>query len=105
MLLLAGDAAAARRRSAEFDEPIHLLLTDIVMPHTSGFRLPAPSPGRAPALHVLDMSGYTDSHMNGTQTPGEDVPLPAEALHHRRLLSRLRQALQSDRQAQTEPPA
>ncbi len=104
-VLTAGDAAEALEALRKFDEPIHLLLTDIVMPHTSGFELARAVAGLRPGLHVLYMSGYTDSHMNGTQMLGEDVPFLQKPFTTAALLSKVREALQSDRQAQTEPPA
>ncbi len=104
-VLSAGDPADALETVRKFAEPIDLLLTDIVMPHTSGFELARTVAQLLPGLHVLYMSGYTDNHMNGTQTLGEDVPFLQKPFTTAALLSKVREALQSDRQAQTEPPA
>jgi PAS domain S-box-containing protein len=40
--------------------PLHLLLTDVVMPHLDGCRLANLLTSRAPSLRVLYMSGYLD---------------------------------------------
>jgi PAS domain S-box-containing protein len=46
------------------DETVQLLLTDLVMPGTSGVELFAQARARHPDLKVLYMSGYTDETVN-----------------------------------------
>jgi len=53
----AGDALLICEREAS---PIHLLLTDVVMPHLSGPELAARLGRLRPDMKVLFMSGYTD---------------------------------------------
>jgi len=52
--------------------PIHLMLTDVVMPKMSGKELAESSVRRHPELKVLYMSGYTDNSVirNGMLEPG-----------------------------------
>jgi two-component system cell cycle sensor histidine kinase/response regulator CckA len=52
-----GDAIAPREPQAD---PIHLLLTDVVMPRMNGAELAARLGERWPEMKVLYMSGYTD---------------------------------------------
>ena len=55
-----GDAVHALKVCREIAGPIHLLLTDVVMPRTSGRELAARVAELRPAIKVLYMSGYTE---------------------------------------------
>ena len=59
-ILEAPDAVTAERIFAEHGSPIHLLLSDVVMPNQSGRELAERLRARDPNLRVLFMSGYTD---------------------------------------------
>ena len=59
-VLEARDGSEALRVSARWPEPIHLMLTDVVMPQTSGHQLADLLRPQRPAMKVLFMSGYTD---------------------------------------------
>ena len=59
-VLAAGDGAEALRLAEASERPIDLLLTDVVMPGTSGPELVAMLDARSPGLKVIFMSGYTD---------------------------------------------
>jgi len=50
----------ALRLCREHNDPIHLLLTDVVMPETSGKEIATRLTSLRPATRVLYMSGYTD---------------------------------------------
>ncbi|MGE3508659.1 MAG: response regulator [Vicinamibacterales bacterium] len=56
----AQDGVEALRLARGFAGPIHLLLTDIVMPHMNGRDLAEQLCGVRPEIKVLFMSGYTD---------------------------------------------
>ncbi len=60
-VLEAMDAADAVRLGESHPGPIHLLITDVVMPHTSGPALAGRLRARRPTLRVLCMSGYPES--------------------------------------------
>jgi PAS domain S-box-containing protein len=60
-ILEADSAEQAEKLMGEQSGKIDLLLTDVVMPGTSGRELARRMAGRVPKLRVLFMSGYTDN--------------------------------------------
>jgi PAS domain S-box-containing protein len=58
--LQAGDGMAALQVAADYAGPIHLLVTDVVMPRMSGRALADHLCALRPALKVLYLSGYID---------------------------------------------
>jgi PAS domain S-box-containing protein len=59
-VLEAGGGEAAAGLAAAHPDPIHLLVTDVVMPGVGGRDLAGQLAARAPALRVLYVSGYTE---------------------------------------------
>jgi DNA-binding NtrC family response regulator len=59
-VLDAADAVDAARIAEHHTSPIHLLITDVVMPMMSGPELARRIRVSLPGLKVLCMSGYTD---------------------------------------------
>ncbi len=57
-VLEAGDAAEAMRLSEQHQGPIHLLLTDVVMPGMNGFELASRLRSLRPEMKLLFISGY-----------------------------------------------
>ena len=57
---------------AGFADPIHLLVTEVVMPGLSGRQVAERVRGRRPDLAVLYISGYTENAVatNGVVDPG-----------------------------------
>ena len=60
-VLVAEDGPEALTILASHDDPVHLLLTDVVMPEMNGRELFARATESHPGLKVLYMSGYTAS--------------------------------------------
>jgi PAS domain S-box-containing protein len=86
-VLATANGPEALRISAEHDGPIHLLLTDLVMPHMSGKELAEQISSRRPNTRVLYMSGYADSAVLQGRTPAMEgaflsKPFTAEHLLH-----------------------
>jgi len=59
-VLEAVDVEEARRIAKTFADPIHLLLTDVIMPRMSGRQLASHILTARPEMKVVYMSGYTD---------------------------------------------
>jgi YesN/AraC family two-component response regulator len=59
-VLEASDGLEALKTAADHPEPIHILITDVVMPHLSGPDLATQLGTSRPGLKVLFISGYTD---------------------------------------------
>ena len=59
-VLSAGNGAEAARLADQFEEPIDLLITDVVMPEMSGPELAQRLSRTRPGMGVLYVSGYTD---------------------------------------------
>ncbi len=68
----APDGAAAMKISQAHKGPIHLLLTDVIMPGMNGRELANQLSPTRPEMRVLYMSGYTENHIghNGTLDQG-----------------------------------
>ena len=78
----AGEALVIAERHAG---PLHLLITDVVMPHMSGLELVERLSAARPALRVLLVSGYADDavlrHGRGAESwPFLQKPFPPDAL-------------------------
>ena len=92
-VLEAHSGAAALRIASYYSGPIHLMLTDVIMPGMNGKELALQLSTSRPDTKILYMSGYTENVIghNGTLDPGVNLlqkpfTLPA-------LKSRVREAL------------
>lgn len=71
-VLAAGDADEALKMSEEFEGPIDLLISDVVLPGTGGPQLANELNRQRPSLRILFTSGYTDKAIaqQGVLAPG-----------------------------------
>ncbi len=106
----AADPLDARRIAEDFQEPIQLLITDVVMPKVNGRELAEQIVRRRPETKVLYMSGYTDNAIvnNGLLDRGFafiQKPFTPAALTHkvREVLEGGTQVATADSAAQNAP--
>ena len=69
-VLVAAGGEEAIRISREHANPVHLLITDIVMPEMSGADVARRVRRQRPSMQVLYMSGYTDVALHHTEGTG-----------------------------------
>ena len=60
-VLCAVDGLEALKLAANFDGTIHLLVTDVIMPHMNGHELAAKLSSVRPDMKILYVSGYSDN--------------------------------------------
>lgn len=104
-VLAASGAKDATRAAALYDGTIHLLLSDVVMPETSGPELAARLSAARPGLAVLFMSGHADAEITqqGVFDPAAsciDKPFDVATL-----TSRVREALDAAARSRAKAPA
>ena len=93
-VLEAASAEAAIQIGERHHGPIHLLLTDMVMPVTSGGQLAVQLRRARPEIRVLFMSGYPDGAVVGRTEPGQGVAYLEKPFGHEALARAVRQALE-----------
>jgi len=91
-VLEAPDAVTALDAFQDHPEPVHLLLTDMVMPGLSGRELAERLRARRPGIRVLFMSGYPDV-AEAAADEGAGAVLITKPFDRARLLSAVRRAL------------
>lgn len=92
-VLPAADGTEAQRVAAEFAGPIHLLLTDVVMPGINGRVLAERLAPSHPEMKVLYMSGYTDSFIAGHGVLEQGTHLLHKPITEEALMRKLRELL------------
>lgn len=75
-VLEAAEGRQALAHCTEFAGPIHLLLTDVVLPGMNGRELAEAIAELRPGIPVLWMTGYTDDHVLK-----RGIPAGADLLH------------------------
>ena len=89
----APDGAAAIQISQAHQGPIHLLLTDVIMPGMNGRELANKISPTRPEMRVLYMSGYTENHIGHNGTLDEGITLLQKPFTLPALKAKVRQVL------------
>jgi len=92
-VLTAANGAEAEQIAAQNPGPIHLLLTDVVMPGINGRVLAERLAPKHPAMKVLYMSGYTDSFIAGHGVLDEGIHLLHKPFTEDALMRKIRERL------------
>ena len=72
-VLIANDGDEALQMAATYPDPIHLLITDLVMPNIGGRELAQRLTPQRPAMKVLFMSGYSEQSALEIQTTSQSA--------------------------------
>jgi PAS domain S-box-containing protein len=101
-VLEAKDGAEALQISKQYKDPIHLLLTDVIMPGMNGRELAQSLASSHADMKVLYMSGYTENAVvhDGVVDPG--MALLQKPFTRDQLAQRVREQLDGDRRTTTK---
>jgi DNA-binding NtrC family response regulator len=83
--------------------PIHLMVTDVVMPQMSGKELADRLAPLHPEMMVVFMSGYTDSDLSGYGAPDSSQHFISKPFRPMDLVKMVRNSLDAARGGQVEP--
>lgn len=82
-VLAATNGLEALALAKNYPEPIHLLLTDVIMPGMRGTELAARLQAERPEMHVLYVSGYPEEEITHPDAAFLEKPFPMEELGFR----------------------
>ncbi len=93
----------ALKMSQDFQAPIHLLITDTIMPHMGGCELAERLTHARPTCKVLYTSGYTDDAIIRNGVLDSNMPFLQKPFTPRALACKIREVLQTEKPRQTNP--
>src|SRR5271169_4624757 len=94
-VLLAAEAAEALQIAEGYPSRIHILLTDVVMPHMNGRELSEELLKKRPEMKVLFMSGHTAGVISRNALLDEEVAFIEKPFTHLGLARKIRQLLEA----------
>jgi CheY-like chemotaxis protein len=96
-VLTARNGTEALEISGSYSGPVHLLLTDVVMPDMTGLDLAEQLKSRFPEIKVLYMSGYTDNVIADHGVLEKDVNFIQKPFSREGLGGKVREVLDNKR--------
>jgi len=102
-VLVASNGEEATQVAKNFSGPIHLLLTDVVMPGMNGRALSDHLHPKRPGMKVLFMSGYTDSFIAGHGVLEAGMHLLHKPFTEEVLIGKIREVLDQKETATQTP--
>jgi PAS domain S-box-containing protein len=94
-VLAARDGVEALELARSSSGPIHLLLTDIVMPRIGGLTLARTISRLRPGIRILFMTGHAEREANPPESSFSAIESIQKPFSHEQLILRVRQALES----------
>ena len=95
-VLVAVDGVDALEKMESFQDKVHLLLTDVVLPNMNGKEVYEMAAIKHPALKVLYMSGYTDNIIAHRGVLDEGINFIQKPFSVQSLASKVREVLDND---------
>jgi signal transduction histidine kinase/ActR/RegA family two-component response regulator len=102
-ILEAANGEEALRVAGRHSGPIHLLLTDVIMPGMSGREAAQRLTARYPDLRVLYLSGYTDDALGEHGILEPDIDFLHKPFNQNSLIRKVRELLDANRSPQLRP--
>jgi DNA-binding NtrC family response regulator len=88
-----------------YSEPIHLLVTDVIMPKVGGSAVATHMAGSRPGIRILYMSGFTEDAVVRNGILNDSVAFIQKPFSPSQLLSLVRKLLDAPAVGQTAEPA
>ncbi len=98
-VLCAADGREALKVAGDFDGTIHLLVTDVIMPHMNGPELAAKLSALRPDMKVLYVSGYSDNDIGNHGVLDPQFELLQKPFTPQTLARKIRDVIYEDRYA------
>ena len=95
-VMCASDGRDALALAGEFDGRIHLLITDVIMPHMNGQELATELSARRPDMKILYVSGYSDNDIGDHGVLNPEIELLQKPFTPQTLARKIRDVLQDD---------
>ncbi len=99
-VLCASDGIEGLRMAKEFDSHIHLLVTDVIMPHMNGPELAEKLTAVRPDIGVLYISGYSNNDISEHGVVDTQIELLQKPFTPQTLARRVREILETRAQSQ-----